>query len=149
MQRAGQALHHSHCRAHCAYDDCSNNGELLVFEPDFQVVACICQQFMMLFKVSHLKILWTLLSAISSRQPSLRAIAFQHMTCSKITQKIYSFWQGVSRAYSFWLVLNAHGNQMELFPLGTNLKYPEHMPFGQCSAQMVVSPCKTTRRTFQ
>jgi hypothetical protein len=48
---------------YCAYDDCSNNGELLVFQVD----ACICWQFMMQFKVSHLKILWTLLSAISTR----------------------------------------------------------------------------------
>jgi hypothetical protein len=40
---------------------------LLVFENDFQVDAFNYWQFMMLFKVSHLKMLWTLLSAISTR----------------------------------------------------------------------------------
>jgi hypothetical protein len=32
---------------HCAYDDCSNNWELMVFEDDFQVGACICWQIML------------------------------------------------------------------------------------------------------
>jgi hypothetical protein len=34
-------------REHCADDDCSNNGELLAFEHDLQVDACICWQCML------------------------------------------------------------------------------------------------------
>ncbi len=123
MRREGQAPHHSHCRA--------RESMLLVFELDFQVDACVCQQFMMLFKVSHLNILWTLLSAISTRQPSLPALAFQHMTCSKITLKIYypqhapcgkcsgqldgTLCLQAKSIQSIRLLASAQGNEMEVY----------------------------------
>ncbi len=143
MRRAGQAPHHFHCRA---------RENMLVFEHDVQVDACICWQFMMLFKVLHLKILWTLLSAISTSQPSLPALAFQHMTCSKIAQKIYypehmpcgqcsgqldgTLCLQTRSIQSIRLLASAQGN---------GKKYPEHTPFGKCSGQSDGSLCLQAR----
>jgi hypothetical protein len=77
---------------------------------------------MMLFKVSKLKILWILLSAISTRYLKVTFIACHcFLACDLFKNKIeiYSFWQGVSRAYSFWQGLEAM--RSNFMPLGKNL----------------------------
>ncbi len=59
-------------------------------------------------------------------------VAFTAMSCSKIIQRIFSFWQGVPRAYAFCLVLRAM--RWNFMPLGK--KYPyQGLPFGECSGQ--------------
>jgi hypothetical protein len=95
---------------------------LLVFEYDFQVGACICWQFMMEFKVLHLKILW------GASFSNIYKVVFTACPCflaydlsKNNTENLLLLAGSIS---SISLLASAQGNEMEPYAFRQELTLP-------------------------